>query len=87
MSEAERPPPDPSRLLAAIDAWAAGDNTPGTTMQSLKRGGMDQYLAQLGDEGDDARDAWERWEKGRATPGETLRALEEARVRELLSRS
>lgn len=85
---ADRPPPDPVRLLAAFDAWTSGEFTPGTTMQSLKRGGLDELLATLADgDADEVRDAWTAWEKGRAKPGDTLSALVAAGVREVLQRA
>jgi hypothetical protein len=90
-SMADRPPPDPVRLLAALDAWVSGDFTAGTTMQSLKRGGLDELLAATSESDADAeaartREVWLAWEKGKAKPGDTLIALEAAGIREVLQR-
>jgi hypothetical protein len=86
-SMADRPPPDPARLLAALDAYLAGDFTAGATMQSLKRGGLNELLAEAVDPAADAvRAVWADWEKGRAKPGDTLAALEAAGLREVLQR-
>jgi hypothetical protein len=85
-SFADRPPPEPERFLAALDAWRAGDETAGTTMQTLKRGGLDELLATNADSGSEVLAAWTRWEKGGVSPVETLQAMETAGLRELLER-
>lgn len=78
----ERPEPEPARLLAALDEWVAGEATPGATMQSLKRGVLDELVA--ASDNDELKQAWDEWERGRATPGDTLQRIEQAGVRALL---
>lgn len=43
----ERPPPDPSKLLASWMEWEKGQETPGRVMANLKTGGMKELLEQL----------------------------------------
>jgi hypothetical protein len=43
----ERPPPDPSKLLASWMEWEKGEETPGRVMANLKTGGMKELLQQL----------------------------------------
>ena len=51
----DRPPPDPSKLLAIWQRWEAGDALPGKTMSELKTGGMPELLETLlADAGADA---------------------------------
>ena len=93
-SFADRPPPDPERFLASLDEFDQGDVPPGTTVQALKRGGLDELLVetvsarqQVGTDVTSATqvlEVWNRWERGQATPGETLTALAESGLRALL---
>jgi hypothetical protein len=84
-SFADRPPPDPLRLLAALDEWRRGDVTAGTVLQTFKRGGLDALLAEEGRAAPPAlRDAWDAWERGRTPPAETLTRLDEAGLRPFL---
>jgi len=85
-SFADRPPPDLERFLAALDEWRSGEITPGTTLQTLKRGGLDEVLVQNAEADSDLLAAWNAWEKGKANPGPTLEALEAAGIRGLLDR-
>lgn len=82
----DRPPPDPERFLAALDEWRAGDNTAGTTMQTLKRGGLEEILAHNAESDSAVLVAWSEWERGKANPEPTLEALEAAGLRDLLQR-
>ncbi|MFV0525518.1 MAG: hypothetical protein ACK5RL_13590 [Acidimicrobiales bacterium] len=43
----DRPPPDPTKLLAHWMEWERGDTTPGTLLKELKHGGMKELLEQL----------------------------------------
>jgi len=86
-SFADRPPPDPIRFIAALDEWRRGDVTAGTTLQTLKRGGLDLLL--LADEGpsqppEALRDAWDVWERGKASAADTLARLEDAGLQAFL---
>ena len=81
---ADRPAPEPARLLAALDEHALGDATPGMTVQSLKRGGLDLLLAGEGAPAD-LVSAWDGWERGRTPPGPLLDALEAAGIRGFLA--
>ena len=83
---ADRPPPDPDRFLAALDAFHAEDDSAGTTMQTLKRGGLDELLAQNAEHEAELVAIWTRWEKGGVRPADTLEELEAAGLRALLSR-
>ena len=85
-SFADRPPPDPERFITALEEWRRGDTPPGTTMQSLKRGGLDELLAENAEPGSPLLDAWNLWERGQASPGPTLEALAGAGLDELLHR-
>ena len=40
----QRPPPDPSKLLAFWMEWEKGETTPGTVMKNLKVGGLRDLL-------------------------------------------
>ncbi|HEX4979091.1 MAG TPA: hypothetical protein VFV35_03405, partial [Acidimicrobiales bacterium] len=85
-SFADRPPPDPEAFLRALDDWRAGDATPGTTLQALKRAGLDELLAHNAEPGSALLAAWDEWERGRAMPGPTLDALDAAGLADLLRR-
>ena len=82
---ADRPAPDPQRFLAALDSWRSGDDSAGTTVQTLKRGGFDELATENADSAPDVLAAWTVWERGKAGPTETLEALETAGVRDLLA--
>jgi hypothetical protein len=43
----DRPPPDPSKLLAYWQEWERGEATPGRVMANLKTAGLPDLLAQL----------------------------------------
>ena len=43
----DRPPPDPSKLLAQWMEWEKGEETPGRVMANLKTAGMRELLEQL----------------------------------------
>ena len=43
----DRPPPDPSKLLAGWMEWERGETTPGRVMANLKTGGLRDLLEQL----------------------------------------
>lgn len=43
----DRPPPDPSKLLAQWMEWEKGEETPGRVMANLKTSGMRELLEQL----------------------------------------
>lgn len=82
---AERPAPDRQRFLAALAEWRSGEVTPGTTMQTLKRGGFDLLLADAGPAAPQPLvDAWDAWERGHAPPAETLARLDDAGLQEFL---
>ena len=85
-SYVDRPPPDPERFLAALADWRSGEATPGTTMQALKRGGLDELLAENTEHASAIASAWDDWERGKTPPGPALAALDEAGLSELLER-
>ncbi len=43
----ERPPPDPTKLLALWMEWERGDSPPGDLVKNLKRGGLRELLEAL----------------------------------------
>jgi hypothetical protein len=43
----ERPPPDPTKLLAQWMEWERGEENPGRVMANLKTGGLRELLEQL----------------------------------------
>ena len=43
----QRPPPDPSTLLASWMEWEKGETPPGRVMSNLKTGGLRDLLEQL----------------------------------------
>jgi len=43
----ERPPPDPTKLLASWMEWERGETPPGRVMSNLKTGGLRDLLEQL----------------------------------------
>ncbi len=40
----DRPPPDPSKILAFWMEWERGETTPGEVMKNLKHGGLRDIL-------------------------------------------
>ncbi len=44
MSYAEKPPPDPAKLLSSWMEWEKGDTSPGQVMANLKKGGLRELL-------------------------------------------
>ena len=50
MEFADRPPPDPEKLLASWQQWERGDTSPGQVMSDLKHGGMAELLRALVDD-------------------------------------
>ena len=47
----EQPAPDLAKIIAALEEWEKGDETPGRTLANMKTGGLPQVLAQLAAEG------------------------------------
>ena len=43
----DKPPPDPTKLLASWMEWERGETTPGAVMKNLKVGGLREVLEQL----------------------------------------
>lgn len=43
----ERPPPDPTKLLAQWMEWEKGEEMPGRVLANLKTGGLRELLEQL----------------------------------------
>ncbi len=43
----ERPPPDPSKLLAAWMEWERGESPPGRVLSNLKTAGLRELLEEL----------------------------------------
>ena len=43
----DRPPTDPSKLLASWMEWESGESTPGRVMADLKKGGLREVLDHL----------------------------------------
>jgi hypothetical protein len=43
----DRPPPDPSKLLASWMEWEKGETPPGRVLSNLKQGGMREVLESL----------------------------------------
>jgi hypothetical protein len=44
---AERPPPDPTKLLSLWMEWEKGETPPGRVMSNLKTGGLRELLESL----------------------------------------
>lgn len=43
----DRPPPDPSKLLAYWEEWERGETPPGKVISNLKTAGLPDLLEQL----------------------------------------
>ena len=43
----QRPAPDLAKLIAALEEWEKGEETPGRVLANLKTAGLDEVLAQL----------------------------------------
>lgn len=50
MTSADRPPPDPAKLLAWWMEWERGETPPGRVMSNLKTGGLPELLRHLAGE-------------------------------------
>ena len=48
MTESERPPPDPAKLLAFWMEWEKGETPPGRVITNLKIAGLRELLESLG---------------------------------------
>jgi hypothetical protein len=48
----EQPAPDLAKIIAALEEWERGDQTPGRALANMKTAGLALVLAQL------ARDGW-----------------------------
>ena len=47
----EQPAPDLAKIIAALEEWETGDESPGRAMANMKTAGLPQVLAQLAAEG------------------------------------
>jgi hypothetical protein len=47
----EQPAPDLAKIIAALDEWERGEETPGRTLANMKTAGLPRVLAQLQAEG------------------------------------
>jgi hypothetical protein len=47
----EQPAPDLSKIIAALDEWEKGDESPGRALANMKTAGLARVLAQLAAEG------------------------------------
>ncbi len=47
----EQPAPDLGKIIAALDEWERGEQTPGRALANMKTAGLPQILAQLQAEG------------------------------------
>lgn len=47
----EQPAPDLTKIIAALEAWEKGEETPGRTLANMKTAGLPQVLAQLSEQG------------------------------------
>jgi hypothetical protein len=89
----ERPPADPSKLLASWAEWETGETPPGRVVSNLKTGGLRDVLDHVGTTADaapegvapaEALEAWMEWEGGQTPPGPVMERLHAAGVRPLL---
>jgi hypothetical protein len=46
-----QPPPDLGKIIAALDAWEKGEESPGRALANMKTAGLARVLAQLAAEG------------------------------------
>lgn len=51
MSSFQRPAPDITKLLAALEEWERGEQTPGKVLANLKTAGIVEVLTELRDTG------------------------------------
>lgn len=47
----EHPPPDLGKIVAALEEWERGEESPGRTLAAMKTAGLPAILQQLVDEG------------------------------------
>lgn len=47
----EPPAPDLAKIIAALDEWEKGDESPGRALANMKTAGLARVLAQLSAEG------------------------------------
>jgi hypothetical protein len=47
----EQPAPDLGKIIAALEEWEKGEQTPGRALANMKTAGLPQVLAQLAAEG------------------------------------
>jgi len=47
----EQPSPDLAKIIAALEEWEKGDETPGRTLADMKTAGLPAVLSQLAAEG------------------------------------
>ena len=47
----EQPPPDLGKIIAALEEWERGEESPGRTLANMKTAGLPAVLQQLVDEG------------------------------------
>lgn len=97
MSNIERTPSDPVRLLDHWREAAAGDITAGRIVANLKQAGMPEFLSStltgLQDAGADTTeiaviiDAWSQWERGKLPPQPLLDAMADAGIEGFFERS
>lgn len=82
----ERPPISPSKLLHQFNDWIAETEMPGRTMAYLKTGMLHEVLADDGGEAALAMlDVWQKWEKGKVGPLDTLQALRDEGLIDVLT--
>jgi hypothetical protein len=51
MSSFQRPAPDIAKLLAALEEWERGEQTPGKVLAKMKTAGIIEVLNELRDSG------------------------------------
>lgn len=51
MSSFQRPAPDITKMIAALDEWEKGEQTPGKVLANLKTAGIVEVLTELRDSG------------------------------------
>jgi hypothetical protein len=47
----EQPAPDLSKIMAALEQWELGEESPGRTLADMKTAGLPTVLAQLAEQG------------------------------------